>query len=176
MSVRRIVAVALALLLAVGAWKLWLARRSGATVPKKADTPSAAIVAQPSSSVSPVLASNSPDPTVSRLADALNAPAGSIRADLEIVSQLLEAFRTNFLASGNPVGDNAEITAALAGRNKLHVAFISPRHAAINARGELCDRWGTPFFFHQNSGTQMEIRSAGPDRKLWSDDDVVLTP
>ena len=43
-------------------------------------------------------------------------------------------------------------------------------------KGELCDRWGRPFFFHQLSGTKMEIRSAGPARQLWTDDDVVLTP
>jgi len=74
------------------------------------------------------------------------------------------------------VGENAEITAVLAGRNRLQLALIPPSHPAINRAGELCDRWGTPFFFHALSGTQMEIRSAGPDRRLWSADDVVLTP
>ena len=59
---------------------------------------------------------------------------------------------------------------------RLGFAFIPPGNPAINARGELCDRWGTPFFFHQLSGSQMEIRSAGPDRKLWTPDDEVLTP
>ena len=43
----------------------------------------------------------------------------------------------------------------------------------INARGELIDNWGTPFFFHQVSGTEMEIRSAGPDMKMWTADDLV---
>jgi hypothetical protein len=43
----------------------------------------------------------------------------------------------------------------------------------INARGELVDYWGTPFFFHQLSGTEMEIRSAGPDRVMWTVDDLV---
>ena len=112
----------------------------------------------------------------SHLADGLNSNVGTIRADLEIVDQLIEAFRTNFPRSGNPVGDNVEITSALTGKNQLQLALIGKSHRAINARGELCDRWGSPFFFHQLSATQMEIRSAGPDRRLWDSDDIVMTP
>ena len=47
---------------------------------------------------------------------------------------------------------------------------------AINRNGELCDRWGTPFFFHAESAAHMEIRSAGPDKKMWTDDDVAFSP
>ena len=59
---------------------------------------------------------------------------------------------------------------------KLRLAVIPPGHRAIDRNGELCDRWGTPFFFHAESATHMEIRSAGPDKKMWTDDDVALTP
>jgi hypothetical protein len=76
----------------------------------------------------------------------------------------------------NPIGENREITAALTGKNTLGFAFIPPDCPAINAAGELCDRWGTPYFFHQLSGQRMEIHSAGPDRKMWTGDDEVLTP
>ena len=102
----------------------------------------------------------------SELAAELNAPNGDIRRDLEIASQLFVAWQSNFPREGNPVGENFEITAALTGANPLHFAFVPRSHRAINARGELCDRWGTPFRFHQISGTHMEIRSAGPDRKF----------
>jgi hypothetical protein len=85
------------------------------------------------------------------------------------------AFRAA-LHNGNPVGENSEITAALTGRNKLAFAFIPKDCPAINSKGELCDRWGKPYFFHQISGEKMEIRSAGPDGVLWTADDVVLTP
>ncbi len=108
----------------------------------------------------------------SHLADQLNAPDGTIRRDLEILNAVFEAWRTNFPHDGNPVGENAEITAALTGDNRVHFAFIPRGHRAINAAGELCDRWGTPFRFHQVSGTQMEIRSAGPDRKFATADDA----
>jgi hypothetical protein len=111
----------------------------------------------------------------SQLAEDLNSPTGDIHADLRLVNEIFIAFR-GALHSGNPVGENVEITAALKGRNKLGFAFIPPDCPAINARGELCDRWGSPFFFHQLSGEKMEIRSAGPDRVLWTADDQVLTP
>jgi hypothetical protein len=123
-------------------------------------------------------ATHAPPPALERstLADSLNAPSSDIRADLRVVASIVETFRTNFLQTGNPTGTNAEITAALTGRNRLQLALIPGDHPAINKAGELCDRWGTPFFFHTESATRMEIRSAGPDRKLWSEDDVVFSP
>jgi hypothetical protein len=111
----------------------------------------------------------------SHLADGLNFPGGDVRSDLRLIDQIFAAYRSA-LRSGNPTGENAEITAALKGRNKLGFAFIPADNPAINSKGQLCDRWGTPYFFHQLSGEKMEIRSAGPDRKLWTADDEVLTP
>jgi|ERR1043166_1505995 hypothetical protein len=75
---------------------------------------------------------------------------------------------------GNPVGNNAEITAALNGGNTNGAIFLTEESGLrINGQGELVDYWGTPFFLHQVSGTQMEIRSAGPDKKMWTADDLV---
>lgn len=106
----------------------------------------------------------------------LNTPSTDIRADLRLLSETIETFRTNFPQDGNPTGSNAEITAALTGKNKVRFAFIPPNHPAINREGELCDRWGTPFFFHAESSTRMEIRSAGPDKKLHTPDDISFAP
>jgi hypothetical protein len=139
----------------------------------------------PTSSQLPLPTNNRPSAAVaaparevdhSTLADDLNSPRSDIGADLRVIALVLDTFRSNFPHDGNPVGTNAEITAALTGRNRLRLSLIPSDHAAINANGELCDRWGTPFFFHAESGTQMEIRSAGPDRKMWNQDDVVLAP
>ena len=75
---------------------------------------------------------------------------------------------------GNPVGTNPEITAELAGNNPKRINFIQPEAGMqINKSGELVDGWGTPLFFHQLSGTDTEVRSAGPDRKMWTPDDLV---
>lgn len=106
----------------------------------------------------------------------LNRPDTSIARDLETLQHVFDAWRSNFPREGNPFGENAEITAALAGENSLRFALIPKDHPAINTRGELCDRWGTPFRFHQLSGQRMEIRSAGPDRRFATDDDAVWTP
>lgn len=74
----------------------------------------------------------------------------------------------------NPVGTNPEITAELNGGNAKNIRFIKEDSGLrINGSGELVDYWGTPFFFHQISGNEMEIRSAGPDKKMWTDDDIV---
>ena len=74
----------------------------------------------------------------------------------------------------NPVGTNPEITNALNGDNPKQARFIKEELGLrINGKGELVDYWGTPFFFHQLSGTEMEIHSAGPDKVMWTADDLV---
>jgi hypothetical protein len=180
MSSRRLLAalVGVALLATLG-FLFWPQGPAPASGPLQASGPpigtadaraSAAAVPSASASVS------IPTEERSELAKDLNSPAQDIHADLRVLDEIFNAFRTNFPQSGNPIGNNAEITAVLTGNNSRHIAFIPPDHPAINARGELCDRWGRPFFFHQLSGHQMEIRSAGPDKKFWTNDDVVLTP
>jgi hypothetical protein len=76
---------------------------------------------------------------------------------------------------GNPVGVNSEITAALMGNNPKHINFITPDSGlTVNTNGEMVDAWGTPLFFHQLSGHDTEIHSAGEDRKMWTFDDLVI--
>jgi len=101
---------------------------------------------------------------------------GSGLTPVTVLENLRSVFRQYNLRFGaNPVGDNSEITASLNGRNPRQVTFVNPDDGLrMNDRGELVDNWGTPFFFHQLSRTEMEIHSAGPDRKMWSQDDLVL--
>jgi hypothetical protein len=73
----------------------------------------------------------------------------------------------------NPVGTNPEITAALMGKNPRQINFVADSGLRVNEKGEMVDAYGTPFFFHQISGQEMEIRSAGEDRILWTFDDLV---
>jgi hypothetical protein len=116
-----------------------------------------------------------PPPTAddgrSPLADKLHDPARTEREDVAIVAELFANHFEIFRAM--PVGTNAEITAALAGDNARGHAPLPPDHTAINAAGELVDRHGTPYFFHQLSRDRIEIRGAGADRKHFTGDDVI---
>jgi len=153
-------------------WFLGAHKKVATVVPNR---PGFTATSAPTASDSPAAQTPALD-SASAAALLLNSPSTTIAADLHIVSEVIDSFRTNFPRDGNPVGDNVEITAALTGKNKLRLVLIPPEHPAINSRGELCDRWGSPFFFHQLSGTQMEIRSAGPDKTFWTSDDITLTP
>ena len=115
-------------------------------------------------------------PRTTSLADAAGpelAPGLTPGAVLQNMRGAVRDYAARF--GGNPFGINREITSKLNGANPKQVVFLKPEDGMrISDRGELIDNWGTPFFFHQISGTEMEIRSAGPDRKLWTKDDLII--
>jgi hypothetical protein len=91
--------------------------------------------------------------------------------DVDHVGLMLRDYRTRM--GENPFGTNAEIMKAVMGENPKQAKLGPPEGQKLNAAGELVDRWGTPYFFHQLSKSSMEVRSAGPDKVMWSEDDVV---
>jgi hypothetical protein len=96
-----------------------------------------------------------------------------VSLDLEKTKQLIQKYRSTF--HENPIGNNAEIMKQLMGGNPKEVK-IEPEGGdgqRLNGNGELVDRWGTPYFFHSISAQEMEIRSAGPDKKMWTNDDLI---
>jgi hypothetical protein len=107
-------------------------------------------------------------------APALPVQTGEVTVlqELEAVQFSLEDFRKSL--GENPVGGNAEIIRSMRGDNPRQLQIALPAQAKFNPEGELLDRWGTPYFFHQLSKTEMEIRSAGPDRQMWNEDDVQI--
>jgi hypothetical protein len=107
----------------------------------------------------------------------LNLPANTPKRDLAVLSGLLNEFTTCLkLRYLPPLGDNEDITAALTGRNRLQYVVIPPGHPALDGKGHLVDRWGTPYHFHARSAETFDLRSAGPDRVLFTGDDITLTP
>ena len=94
-----------------------------------------------------------------------------IAADFDKIFLMLRDYRT--LAGENPVGTNAEIMKALMGGNPKGAQLGPPEGQSLNENGELIDRWGTPYFFHQLSKDLMEVHSAGPDRRMGSEDDLI---
>ena len=73
-----------------------------------------------------------------------------------------------------PGSENEEILTGLRGKNPRKLQLIEDGHPKINEAGQLLDRFGTPYHFHPLSDQVIEIRSAGPDKKLWTNDDVAL--
>jgi hypothetical protein len=98
---------------------------------------------------------------------------GTPQKDLELVHEILTSARILVKDHhGIPLADNRDFTSFLSGKNNHRVAWIRPDHPRVNAEGELTDRWGTPLFFHQESSAETSLRSAGPDRKMWTNDDL----
>lgn len=112
-----------------------------------------------------------PAPPAQPTAEVLtNLPPATV---MENVQRAFRDYAARF--GGNPVGTNLEITRALAGDNPRQVNFLDEESGVrANAAGELVDPWGVPFFLHQLAAREMEIRSAGPDRRMWTEDDLVV--
>jgi hypothetical protein len=101
------------------------------------------------------------------------APNRPIEEDLTDLSHALKNFA--LLVKGDspiPLGANEEIAIALLGKNRAKLAFLPKDSRALNARGQLIDRWDTALWFHASTRDRIDIRSAGPDKKLWTTDDV----
>ena len=94
------------------------------------------------------------------------------RIDADKVKLMFVQFRT--LMGENPVGTNAEIMHSVMGGNQRQATLGPPDGMSVNGNGELTDQWGAAYFFHQLSKDVMEIRSAGPDRRMYTEDDVLL--
>jgi hypothetical protein len=93
--------------------------------------------------------------------------------DLTLMSRLMENSQLLLKSAANrPLSANEDWADFLRGKNSAHERFLPDQHIALNSKGQLIDRWGSPLFFHAVGGGRFEIRSAGPDRQLWTDDDI----
>lgn len=98
----------------------------------------------------------------------------SIQDDLESVFLLLNDCQLMFKKFDSFfLPDNQAITSFLSGENPDRLIWIPPSHLAVSQSGELLDRHGIPLFFHRVSGLKFEVYSAGKDREMWTEDDVV---
>lgn len=93
--------------------------------------------------------------------------------DLKLMSRLMENSLLLLKSAGNrPLSANEDWADLLRGKNSAQERFVSDTNVALNAQGQLIDRWKSPLFFHALGGGRYEIRSAGPDKTLWTADDV----
>jgi hypothetical protein len=75
-----------------------------------------------------------------------------------------------------PIGGNEDFSAALQGENSNREIFVRRDHPVFSAAGLLVDRWGSPLIVHPEAWRQLGLRSAGPDRIPYNQDDLVLNP
>lgn len=107
------------------------------------------------------------------IANSLHAESEGAEIDLRSLEQLFELYR--FVFKANPVGsENQEIMAQLLGSNAKKLVLFPRNHSSLDEDGVLLDRWGTPYYFHPLSAQLMDVRTAGPDGKLWTKDDLSL--
>ncbi len=108
--------------------------------------------------------------------DNYGSPEYTLKDDLDSVSLSLQ----NYWLLLKDIDDlnvmsNETIVRELTGQNKKGLQFISKSHPYINEEGELLDRYGKPLIFHALAVWRIEIRSAGPDGKAYTEDDVIVT-
>lgn len=93
--------------------------------------------------------------------------------DLTLMSRLMENSLLLLKAAANrPLSANEDWADLFRGRNGTHEELLPAQHVALNAQEQLIDRWQTPLFFHALGGGRYEIRSAGPDKLMWTADDL----
>jgi hypothetical protein len=110
-------------------------------------------------------------PEITEKAGGLNAPGSTAHDDIAIIEDLL-GWYSRLVRKGNPSGLNHDIVRQMQGANPAKLAVLPRIFPGLTEDGEIADRWGTPYFFHCVSDRQIEIRSAGPDRKFWTEDDI----
>ncbi|NJR41704.1 MAG: hypothetical protein HC767_02585 [Akkermansiaceae bacterium] len=158
--------------LLVGAWFLAKPRHRGNPTLLEKSPPPAVEAATPriTPALLPARVGTPDDPLQSweRLLVIDGTPAEDRVALSDLVTNYLQG--TN-ISQRPPLGTNEEITRALSDPAVLGKTAIPTSHPAILS-GQLVDRWGSPWFFHQASANVFEVRSPGPDRRLYTDDDV----
>lgn len=105
------------------------------------------------------------------LALALGTPAIPPEKEPDTVLNMLQGYRDLFGAYPT-AEDNPSLVAKIT-QPRGGIRLIPATHPRISAGGALLDAWGTPFFFHFLSHRAIEVRSAGPDRELFTEDDIV---
>lgn len=173
---RAIIWVLLACLVLLGGlwWEAALRESAGAEKPAAAGQPPPVGKPQPPSPSRPALEPPAPNDGQTGHPDAAAFGTPAIPPDREpaVLLGFFEFYRREFGAfpSGN---EPAHFLNALAGTNPGKLAIFPHRHLRVSPDGVLLDAWGSPFHFHPVSRDHLEIRSAGPDRALFTADDLV---
>ena len=111
------------------------------------------------------------EPAVIDPVDEISGAAAEVRAVHTLVDNFLTAVKEPYRP---PLGDNEDLVRALTGGNRYGDVFLATNDPHLNERGQLVDRWGTPYHVHPRAADAIDIRSAGPDRILFTPDDLMF--
>lgn len=104
----------------------------------------------------------------------LHSPETDAKVDVSALQAVLTGLAQSLQGNLPPIGDDRDLARALLGRNRDGLAFLPANSPAYDAAtGHLRDRWSTPYHVHPRAPRDFEIRSAGPDKKLFTADDLV---
>lgn len=122
--------------------------------------------------------STSPTHTASeRLLEGYADPSTPPIEDLKKVQRVITGYFSVVKNSSRfPIGGNADLAAALRGENPNRETYLPEGHPVFSKDGLLVDRWGSPLVVHPEAWTQLELRSAGPDKMAYTSDDLTLKP
>ena len=150
------------------------------TVPQPPTPPGPARVASepsPPPQPAPLQATPHPRTAGSPLARELNSASSDARRDVAALHEMLRQYlRQLRQRPGHPIGNDTDLARVLTGKNPMKLVVLPPTHPALSSDGRLRDRWGTPYFIHPRGAGAFEIRSAGPDRQLFTGDDAIANP
>lgn len=94
--------------------------------------------------------------------------------DLKIMARFLDSvFLLVKQRNSADYSTNEDLVLFLLGQNSHRSPFLRKDTTAINKKGQLIDRWGSPLILHPVSQKLLELRSAGPDRKPYTADDLL---
>lgn len=109
---------------------------------------------------------------VAPLFDYFNSSERDPQEDVDVVLEAVEAYLLLHRDAAIPVGLNEDLVRALTTRSPYAPAFLPRDHPAI-VDGQLVDRWGSPYHLHAHGDRAYSVRSAGPDRVLFTSDDIL---
>lgn len=139
---------------------------------------------KPPHAPAPAAGGNSKEPEVSRapapgdrLLEGYADPATEPMEDLRKVHRVVAGYFSVIKdASRFAIGGNEDLSAALRGENPNREVFVHSDHPVFSAKGLLIDRWGSPIIVHPEAWKQLTLRSAGPDKIPYNEDDLILHP
>lgn len=157
---------AIAILIIVAGFIVWF-RRDDPIPPMTAPTPPPF--------VGPEDTKEPPAPPI--LADRMLRDYGndnsSPKNDLKLISKLVDsAFLLIKNRDTREYATNEDLVLFLQGQNAYQSTYLGKTSPALNDDGQLIDRWASPLIVHPVSQKILELRSAGPDRKPYTDDDL----